>query len=111
MERYLRSPFESAAPEATRASRRRRHRFGEIDRFEIRLAGCSITHRASIPQAIKRGASLEESPSPGVCGLGSRATVVSDDDVVRFVERTTTASGVPFLVEDDAAIDHVARVL
>ena len=38
-------------------------------------------------------------------------TVVSDADVLRFVERTTAASNVPLLLEDRAAIEQVARVL
>jgi hypothetical protein len=36
---------------------------------------------------------------------------VSDDDVIRFVERTTRASDVPVLLDDLAVIGQIARVL
>ena len=40
-----------------------------------------------------------------------RRTVLSNDDLIRFVERTTRASDVPVLVDDVAALEQIARVL
>jgi hypothetical protein len=50
-------------------------------------------------------------PDASAVAAQIRSTVVSDEDVLRFVERTTAASNVPVLVEDVAAIEQVARVL
>ena len=50
-------------------------------------------------------------PGPSAVAAPIRSTVVSDTDVLRFVERTTVASNVPVLVEHLAVIELVARVL
>ena len=40
-----------------------------------------------------------------------RRTALSNDDLIRFVERTTRASEVPVLVDDLAVVELIARVL
>ncbi len=60
----------------------------------------------------KRGDSARtRGPQPSGPGRTRRPTVLSDEDVIRFVRRTTRTSDVPVLVEDPIALAQIARVL
>ena len=59
---------------------------------------------------------VDAGPTPTVrrCrpkSIDSNKSVDSTESVDAFVQRTTTASGVPLLVEDPFAIEQIGRVL
>jgi hypothetical protein len=68
------------------------------------------THGSSIhgPRACS---TRERGPQPSGPIPTPRQTVLSEDDLIRFVERTTRASDVPVLVDDVAVVEQIARVL
>ena len=75
-----------------------------------------LTQDGTTTRRRRRRAHSDARPTAGRAGVRRRSAYeagagVADDDVQRFVARTTTTSGVPVYVEDAGVLDQLARLL
>jgi len=70
-----------------------------------------LTQDTTATRRRRRRANPDARPMAGPARARRRGAGVPDDDVQRFVVRTTTDSGVPLHVEDIGVLDQIARIL
>ncbi|HWS92132.1 MAG TPA: hypothetical protein VN306_06420 [Mycobacterium sp.] len=75
-----------------------------------------LTQDTTTTRRRRRPTNPDARPTVGRTRAGRRSAYeagagVADDDVQRFVARTTTTSGVPVYVEDAGVLDQLARLL